>query len=92
MVEPTRNLDVLLKSNMEEQEDYEKQKDRDDHESEKEQHSTVHFMPKQLEVLLKMNRPNFTKLVEALKRRSSKSARFKPTKPENFDGSKIERL
>jgi hypothetical protein len=49
-------------------------------------------MPKQLEVLLKMNRPNFTRLVEAFKRRSSKSARFKPTKPENFDGSKIERL
>jgi hypothetical protein len=58
----------------------------------KEQHSIVLFMPKQLEVLLKMNRPNFTWLVEALKRRSSKSARFKPTKPENFDGSKIERL
>jgi hypothetical protein len=31
---------------MEEREDYEKQKDCDDHESEKEQHSIILFMPK----------------------------------------------
>jgi len=77
---------------MEERENYEEQKDLDDHESEKEQHSIILFMPKQLEVLLKMNRPNFIGLVEALKRRSFKTARFKPIKPESFDGSKIERL
>jgi hypothetical protein len=46
----------------------------------------VLFTPKQLEVLLKMNRPDFTKLVEALKGRSSKSVGFKPVKPRNFDG------
>jgi hypothetical protein len=43
-------------------------------------------MGEQLEVLLRMNRPDFTKLVEALKGGSSKSVGFKPTKPRNFDG------
>ncbi len=33
-----------------------------------------------------MNRPNFIKLVEALKGGSSRSVGFKPTKPRNFDG------
>ncbi len=44
------------------------------------------FTPKQLEVLLKMNRLDFTKLVVALEGGSSKGVRFKPTKLENFDG------
>jgi hypothetical protein len=39
-----------------------------------------------LEVLLKMNKPNFIKLAEAFKRRSSKSVGFKPVRPRNFDG------
>jgi hypothetical protein len=39
---------------MEEQKDYEEQKDPNDHESEKEQYSIILFMPKQLEVLLKV--------------------------------------
>jgi hypothetical protein len=43
-------------------------------------------MPKQLEVLLKMNWPDFIGLVEALKRGSSKSVGFKPAKLGNFDG------
>jgi hypothetical protein len=33
-----------------------------------------------------MNRPNFTKLVVALKGGSSKGARFKPIEHGNFDG------
>jgi len=70
---------------MEKREDYEEQKDHDDHESEEEQHSIILFMPKQLEVLVKMNRPDFTRLVEALKKKSSKSIGSKPTKPGNFD-------
>jgi hypothetical protein len=70
---------------MEKREDYEEQKDRDDHESEEEQHSIILFMPKQLEVLVKMNRPDFTGLVEALKKKSFKSVGFKPIKPGNFD-------
>jgi hypothetical protein len=39
-----------------------------------------------LEVLLKMNRPNFTKLVATFKRWSSKGVGFKHAKPRNFDG------
>ncbi len=35
-----------------------------------------------------MNRPNFTKLVVALKGGSSKDVEFKPVKPENFDGAR----
>lgn len=62
---------------MEEQEDYDEQEDRDDHESEEEQHTTFLFTPEQLEVLLKMNRPNFNGLVEALKGGSFKSVGFK---------------
>jgi hypothetical protein len=39
-----------------------------------------------LEVLLKMNMPDFSELVAVLKRGSSKSARFQPVKLGNFDG------
>jgi len=73
VTEPTHTLDVLLEISMEEQEDYEKKKDCDDHESEKEQHSIVFFHIKTIGSLLKMNRLDFVGLVEALKRRSSKS-------------------
>jgi hypothetical protein len=42
-------------------------------------------MLEQLEVLLEMNRPNFIKMVEALKKGSFKSVGFKSTKHGNFD-------
>jgi hypothetical protein len=54
---------------------------------EEEQRSLVLFTPKQLEVLLKMNRPNFSELVAALKTRTSKGERFQPAQPGNFDGA-----
>jgi hypothetical protein len=61
--------------------------DRDEPESEEEeQRSSVLFTPEQLEVLLKMNRPNFGELVAALKTRAAKGERFQPAKPRNFDG------
>jgi hypothetical protein len=41
----------------------------------------------QLEVLFKMNRPNFIDLVAAFKGGSSKEAKFQPAKPENFNGA-----
>jgi hypothetical protein len=47
----TQNSDVLPKTNMEEQKDYEEQEDHDDHESKEGQHSIVFFKPKQLEVI-----------------------------------------
>jgi len=40
-----------------------------------------------LEVFLKMNRPDFSELVVALKGGASKDARFQPAKPGNFDGA-----
>jgi hypothetical protein len=57
-------------------------------ESEEEQWSSVLFTPEQLEVLLKMNRPDFGELVAALKMRTSKGERFQPAKPGNFDGAR----
>jgi hypothetical protein len=41
-----------------------------------------------LEVFLKINRPDFSELVAALKRGASKDARFQLAKPENFDGAR----
>ncbi len=67
----------------------EHEEDRDirgDHENEEEQPNKVLFTPEQLEVLLKMNRPDFMELVTALKGGSSKSVGFKLAKPRNFDG------
>jgi hypothetical protein len=61
--------------------------DQDEPESEKEQWSLVLFTQEQLEVLLKMNRLDFSELVATLKRRSSKNAKFQPAKPGNFDGA-----
>jgi hypothetical protein len=46
------------------------------------------FTLEQLEVLLKMNRPDFNDLVAALKGGSCKGVEFKPTRPRNFDGSR----
>ncbi len=41
-----------------------------------------------MEVLFKMNRPNFSELVAALKGGASKDARFQLVKPRNFDGAR----
>jgi hypothetical protein len=62
--------------------------DQDELESEEEQRSSVLFTQEQLEVPLKMNRPNFSELVVALKGGTSKDAKFQPTKPGNFDGAR----
>jgi hypothetical protein len=84
--EPTQNLDVPTEAiREEEQKDSE---DEGDHESEEEQPNAVLFTPKQLEVQLKMNRPDFNELVTALKGGSSKGVEFKLAKPENFDGAR----
>jgi len=40
-----------------------------------------------LEVLLKMNRLNFSELIVALKGGASKDEKFQPAKPGNFDGA-----
>ncbi len=61
--------------------------DQDEPKSEEEQRSSVLFTPEQLEVLLKMNRPDFGELVAALKMGTSKGERFQPAKPGNFDGA-----
>jgi len=62
--------------------------DQDEPESEEEQRSSVLFTPEQLEILLKMNRPDFGELVATLKTRTSKGERFQPAKPGNFDGAR----
>jgi hypothetical protein len=61
--------------------------DQDEPESEEEQRSSVLFAPEQLEVLLKMNRLDFSELVTALKMGSFKIARYQLAKPGNFDGA-----
>ncbi|CAK9253740.1 unnamed protein product, partial [Sphagnum jensenii] len=62
--------------------------DQDELESEEEQRSSVLFTSEQLEVLLKMNRPNFGELVAALKTGTPKGERFQPAKFGNFDGAR----
>jgi len=66
--------------------------DQDEPKSEKEQRSSVLFTLEQLEVLLKMNRPNFSELVATFKRGSSKSAGFQPAKPGNFNGARNQKV
>jgi hypothetical protein len=82
--EPTKDRVVPLESIGEEEP--RTREDQDEPESEEEQQNSVLFTPEQLEVLLKMNRPNFNELVAALKGGLSKKARFQPAKLENFDG------
>jgi hypothetical protein len=60
--------------------------DQDELESEEEQRSSVLFTQEQLEALLKMNRPNFSELVAALKGGASKDAKLQLAKLGNFDG------
>jgi hypothetical protein len=62
--------------------------DQDELESEEEQRSSVLFTQEQLEVLLKMGRPDFGELVAALKTGAAKGERFQPAKPRNFDGAR----
>jgi hypothetical protein len=64
------------------------QGDQDEPESEEEQRSSVLFTQEQLEVLLKMGRPDFGELVAALKMGTAKGERFQPAKPGNFDGAR----
>ncbi len=61
--------------------------DQDEPESEEEQRSSILFTPEQLEVLLKMNRPDFGELVAAFKTGTSKGERFQPAKFGNFNGA-----
>jgi len=60
--------------------------DQEEPESEEEPRSSVLFIQEQLEVLLKMGRPDFGELVAALKTGAAKGERFQPTKLGNFDG------
>jgi hypothetical protein len=66
--------------------------DQDEPENEEEQRSLVLFTHEQLEVLLIMNRPDFSELVAALKGGSSKNARFQPDKLGNFDGARDQKV
>jgi len=94
--EPTQDLDVPLEAIREEEQedlvDHGAHDNHDDHENEEEQSTTVLFIPEQLEVLLKMNRLDFTELVAALKGGSSKGVGFKPTKPGTFDGARVQKV
>jgi hypothetical protein len=80
--EPTQDQEVppefVGEEEHEDSEDQKIQVEQDDPESEEEQTNTVLFTQEQLEVLLKMNRPDFNELVAALKGGSSKSAGFQP--------------
>ncbi len=81
--EPTQDLDVLVEAiKMEEQKDSEK---HEDHENEKEEPTTILFILEQLEILLQINRPDFTKLVLVFEGGSSKGVGLKFVKPRNFD-------
>jgi len=87
--ETTQDLEVPPEAMREEEQNHsEDEEDRDgleEHENEKEQPNGVLFTPEQLEVLLKMNRPDFNELVAAFKGGSSKGVGFKPARPGNFD-------
>jgi len=89
---PTQDLDVPSEAIKEEEqkgsEDKGDRENLDDHESEEEQSNAILFSPEQLEVLLKLNRPDFNELVVALKGGSCKGVEFKPTKPVTFDGAR----
>jgi len=89
--EPTQDPDVPPQAMKgEKQKDFEGEEDCDnheDHESEEEQPNAVLFTLEQLEVLLKMNRPDFNELVTTLKGGSSKGVGFKPVRLGNFDGA-----
>jgi hypothetical protein len=83
--EPIEDQVVLPESIREEE--LRTREDQDELKIEEEQRSSVLFTQEQLEVLLKMNRPDFNELVAALKGGASKDTRFQLAKPENFDGA-----
>ncbi len=62
--------------------------DQDEPASEEEQRSLLLFTQEQLEVLLKMGRPDFGELVAALKTGAAKGERFQPAKLGNFHGAR----
>jgi hypothetical protein len=84
--EPNKDQTILPKSIG--KEEPKTREDQDEPKSEEEQQSSVLFTQERLEILLKMNRPDFSELVAALKRGASKDARFQPTKPGNLDGAR----
>jgi hypothetical protein len=90
--EPTQNTDVPPQAMRGEEQNVSKGEEdcdsHEDHENEEEQSNAVLFTPEQLEVLLKMNRPDFSELVTAFKGGSSKGMEFKPARLENFDGAR----
>jgi hypothetical protein len=86
MEEPTEDRVVPPESIGEEEP--KAREDQDEFESEEEQWSLVLFTPEQLKVLLKINRPDFSELVAALKGGPSKNARYQPAKPRNFNGAR----
>jgi hypothetical protein len=88
--EPTPEQEILIKFIWEE--DLEAQEDHGDPKNEEEQPNIVLFTLEQLEVLFKMNRPDFIELVAALKGGSSKNAGFQPAKPRNFDGVRDQKV
>jgi hypothetical protein len=65
---------------------------QDEPESEEEQRSSVLFTSEQLEVLFKMNRPDFSELVAAFKTGTSKGERFQLAKLGNFDGARDQKV
>jgi hypothetical protein len=64
--EPIQDREIPSKAIREEEQDdskeQEDQENHDDHENEKEQPTIILFTPEQLEVLFKMNRPDFSEL------------------------------
>jgi hypothetical protein len=90
--ETTQDLDFPPEAMREEEQDHsEDEEDRAslmEHENEEEQPNGVLFTSEQLEALLKMNRPDFSELVAALKGGASKSVGFKPARPGNFEGAR----
>jgi len=79
------NKDYVIPSKSIGEEEQRTREDQDEPESEEEQQSSILFTKEQLEVVLKMNKPNFSELVVALKGGSSKDAWFQPAKPRNFN-------
>ncbi|CAM6014572.1 unnamed protein product [Sphagnum balticum] len=84
--EPVEDLVVSPKSIGEEEPTT--REDQEEPGSEETQRSLVLFTQEQLEVLLKMNRPDFGELVAALKSGTSKNERFQPAKLGNFNGAR----
>jgi hypothetical protein len=79
--------DQVIPSESIKEEEPRTREDQDEPESEEEQRSSILFTLEQLEVLLKMNRPDFSELVAVLKGGPSKNLGYQPVKPRNFDGA-----